>query len=353
MSATQEDYAYVYDTTILAPTTLTARKFIAAINKMLSSPLPNIHHWEVVQYNTAPPAARASILIRNKNDNNRCIRIQESGDFDLRAKFSDVGQPVGDYLNNANWPLGSSPDIADAFGGARIFRTPSFSPDLSYITGKVYIAEYVDAFCFIVEGKGAGAPGWRFASMIGKVINTLNKSDEQSWNGNSEAITPINYRGGFNGEGMITGFSNHMGDVLGWLRNSDAPGALDVTTRSLIRTDVDYWSYVNTDYNYFIGATDFNNNGSFITAAPLHLRVNDAERLIPYPVINGDSLLGFTRYHRSFGFEISHGTLIKSSETLSKQAWFAYKGNMTASSTFPKKTNTCILWNKDGSVTIP
>lgn len=331
MSATQEDYAYVYNKS-MPNLTNSAAHIINIINDILISGPP--HFWEVVSY-----TAGINIFIKNiSNGNDRWIRLVRTGNTVIEIKFSDVGPPVSDPLVDGNWPVGSSPT-------KNLFRPGGH--DTINISQKVFVVEYVDAFGIILEG--VGTTGWRWGAIIGKIMSPLNKSDAQHWNGNAEVVgLPAvgTSKGGFNGEGIINGAVGLVdGATNTWLQGD--------SDWSIVRTDVNTWTVIDTDYNYTIGAVDYNNAGRFAPNVPLHLKINNAERLIPYPVMDkaNNMLLGFTRYHRSFEFMTSHGTLIKSTDPLSKQAWFMYRGN--GSVAWPLKNNTCILWNKDESVTVP
>jgi hypothetical protein len=335
MSATQEDYAYVYDKQVIARVLIgtdTAGLFIAGINTILNSVNP--HFWTVESYEP-----NNFIFIKNiSNGNDRWIILERTGNTQIRAKFSDIGFLGGDPLLDANWPSGSS--VRE-----QLFTASGYTN--SGLSGKIFVIEYVDAFGIVFDGGIRSKGGWRWGTVIGKVINTLNKSDEQHWNGNAEIVGAAadgNSKGGFNGEGILTGLSKHQSTSSsgGWLS----------TPYSKIRTDVDQWTTIDSDYDYPIGLTDYNYYGGFLAAAPLHLQVNNTERLIPYPIMGAtsDSLLGFTRYHRSFKYLTNHGTLIKSSNPSSLQGWFMYRSN--AASSNPSKNNTCILWNKDGSISV-
>lgn len=333
MSATQEDYAYVYNKS-MPNLTNSAAHIINIINTILTSVNP--HFWQVDSH-----VLNNSIVIKNiSNGNDRWIRLVRTGDTVIEIKFSDVGPPVDDPLVDGNWPVGSSDT-------RNLMRPAGYTT--AGLNKNIIVVEYVDAFGIIIDGGIYSNGGWRWGAVIGKVINTLNKSDAQHWNGNAEVVglpAAGTSKGGFNGEGIINGAVGLVdGATNTWLQGD--------SDWSFVRTDVNTWTVIDTDYNYTIGAVDYNNAGRFAPNVPLHLKINNAERLIPYPVMDkaNNMLLGFTRYHRSFEFMTSHGTLIKSTDPLSKQAWFMYRGN--GASAWPLKNNTCILWNKDESVTVP
>lgn len=408
MSGLQEDYGRAYfcigSTPRPAPTNFRqARYYIRLIHYILSSrpalaPGETLW-WEIADYQPGDVALNTHLLLKNvSHGQNRWLRLSEdfgpTGTTPLNqypfiyCQMSDIGPPTS--IND--WTIWSQPtQWPDSFKMLAMNMHALRVGNLGYPwdSGRLYLVEYVDALGFVVEKSNAYF--WDGAVM-GRVVHTLNKSDQQHWNGRSTIVgTPPDglYEGGFNGEGIIAGYARN--DLApGWL----AGNAFNGINRNYIRvrppvgwglTPKVYgtqgeWVKFHAKYplaNEVAGNSNLTGQGNNVlmidSRIPItskwHSTTNGAARILPYPVVTvqpspgtpasnvnpPESLLGFTRYHRSLPVQLAHASNLKSKDVDSQQSWFAYRGytNPIIQSNDPVRTNTALLWNKNDTIIIP